>query len=370
MESATPPQADDRELVLAFQDGCEDAYEAIYRRHEGRVRGVCARLLRQPDDVAEATQETFLRAYQALGRFNGRYELGAWLSRVATNVCIDQLRARSRHRALVLVPWVDRDIPDSSAAPEELVTGSDPRVTEAIARIRPLHARALELRALHGLSHHEMAERLSMSPAQVKSLLHRARRSFRRSFERAGNWMVAPIVGVRNLVRRRHAAGSDSFAVVTGPAGNTLAEGAMKSVVLAAIALTSVPHLVPETPRSPQRIVTANVPSGSDALPSDGLVTGPLRGEMTARSEGPAGPSAGSLIPDVTLVGHLGHVVEDSAPARPPRPGDPPEGNDPNEPPLPTVPTSSEAHESVEKVEQAVDEVVDALPSRDGRANL
>ena len=144
--------ADDRDLVLAFQNGCPEAYEAIYRRHEARVRATCGRVLGRQDDAQEAVQETFLRAYQALGRFNGQYQLGAWLSRIATNVCLDQLRSQSRRSPLALVPSFSSEIADPSPEPEEIVTGRDPRVHRAIENIQPLHARALKLRAIHGLS--------------------------------------------------------------------------------------------------------------------------------------------------------------------------------------------------------------------------
>src|SRR5919106_4201289 len=87
---------EERELADAFKRGDEDAYTAIYERYFPRVLSVCRRMLGNPDDAQEAAQEAFLRIYQGLPRFNGRYRLGAWAVRIATNVCLDQLRARSR----------------------------------------------------------------------------------------------------------------------------------------------------------------------------------------------------------------------------------------------------------------------------------
>jgi RNA polymerase sigma-70 factor (ECF subfamily) len=55
-------------------------------------------MLGNPDDAKDAEQETFLRTYKALARFNGRYRVGAWITRIATNVCLDHLRARARWR--------------------------------------------------------------------------------------------------------------------------------------------------------------------------------------------------------------------------------------------------------------------------------
>src|SRR5918995_4100074 len=91
---------EDKALALAFKEGYDGAYQAIYDRFSIRVHSVCRRMLGDRDDAAEASQETFLRVYQALPRFNGRYQMGAWVTRIATNVCLDQLRSRNRKPAI------------------------------------------------------------------------------------------------------------------------------------------------------------------------------------------------------------------------------------------------------------------------------
>lgn len=354
---AEQPQSDDRDLVLAFQNGSPGAYDAIYRRHGERVRGVCSRLLRNPHDAEEAVQETFLRAYQALGRFNGRYELGAWLGRIATNVCVDHLRSRSRHGPLALVPWMDHNIPDGDAPPDELIAGSDPRVDQAIETIRPLHATALRLRALHGLSHREMAGRLAMSPDQVKALLHRARRSFRRAFDRAGNWALGPFVGLSHLLSRarRSAASGESMAILGGPAGGAVAERMMAGALVVAIVFTGSqsPLLVPEpSPDGPD--VVSHVPREPDLERVQDLVGGTLRVELAAEQHAPEFEIA---LHEIDLVPRLRSTVEGAAAARPNGGEQPPEGEGGEGPALPTVPTSSEAHEVVEEIQQTVPDV-------------
>ena len=92
---------EDRDLVIAFKAGDPDAYDEMYRRYSARVGGVCRRMLTNREDAQEAVQETFLKAYLALPEFNGNYRLGAWLGRIASNVCVDQLRARARSASLV-----------------------------------------------------------------------------------------------------------------------------------------------------------------------------------------------------------------------------------------------------------------------------
>src|SRR5688500_9712162 len=134
--------ASDRDLVVAFQQGRQDAYAEIYRLYAPRIRRVCSRMLKNPQDVEEATQEAFLKAYQALGRFNGQYQLGAWLSRIASNVCLDHIRARSRSAVQVTLSD-EHEAAGTERGPEDIVVGGHPRVQEAIAEIQPLHAQAL-----------------------------------------------------------------------------------------------------------------------------------------------------------------------------------------------------------------------------------
>src|SRR5688572_32554529 len=86
----------ERALVLSFQSGDPGAYNSIDESCRPAAERICRRLLVNPADVEEAVQETMVRAYQGLPRFNGSYALTAWVARIATNVCLDTLRARSR----------------------------------------------------------------------------------------------------------------------------------------------------------------------------------------------------------------------------------------------------------------------------------
>lgn len=192
----------DRELVIAFQRGDLDAYTEIYRRHRARVWAICRRLLHDSQDAEEATQETFLRSYRALARFNGNYQLGAWLARIATNICVDQIRGRARGPRVE--PTEELPASDDGSRTDVLVT-EQIQLSKTLAEIQPLHAEALVMRAVGGLSHQEMAGALSMSTQQVKSLLHRARMSFRRAWQEASVFALAPLATLRDLVARaRH----------------------------------------------------------------------------------------------------------------------------------------------------------------------
>jgi RNA polymerase sigma factor (sigma-70 family) len=190
----------DRELVLAFQSAHPDAYDEIFRRHSERVRRVCSKMLRDPHDAEEATQETFLRGYKALGRFNGRYQLGAWLARIATNVCLDEIRKSRTH--VSSAPMGEAEDHEVITAPTSELVVERTEVARSMGEIAPLHARALMLQAVEGLSHKEMAGELEMTAPQVKSLLHRARRSFRAAWQEASGWVIAPTFAFRSLMSR------------------------------------------------------------------------------------------------------------------------------------------------------------------------
>ena len=187
LASADLESVDDRELTLAFKRGDAGAYEAIYARHSGRVHNVCKRMLRRPEEAQEAAQETFLRMYRALPKFNGKYQLGAWITRIATNVCLDQLRSQGRH-PVDLTPFdelelVARDAVDG-VEPEAIYLRSNEgwRVRRVLDSLPPLHKAAIVLRDFEGLSYEEVAQALGISDAQTKALIHRARQGFKRSW--------------------------------------------------------------------------------------------------------------------------------------------------------------------------------------------
>ena len=235
----TPEQGSDRALVIAFKGGDEEAYELIFKRYHARVHGICRRMLGTAADADEATQETFLKAYQALPRFNGNFYLGAWLSRIAANVCVDHIRSKARTN-LVALPE-DRDDLITERSPEEIVVGEYPRLENAIRDIQPLHASALALRTLEGLSHEEIAGHLRMTPPQVKALLHRARNSLRKAWDKAEGWAWAPLLGLRSVVDERTTADAGRLASVSPSAAPFLMERVAASAMIVAAALTGLP---------------------------------------------------------------------------------------------------------------------------------
>jgi RNA polymerase sigma-70 factor (ECF subfamily) len=195
---------DERALVLAFQRGNRTVYAQIYAHYRPRVEVLCRRMLLNHHEAEEAAQETFLRVYQALGRFNGRYQLGAWIARIATNVCLDNLRARTRHP----VEQATLEVVDAHTHATEAVDGPETtlirrsegrRVRKVLSSLPPLHRAAIVLRDFEGLSYDEIAGVLGITDSQVKALLHRARKGFKRSWSS----LASIFVPVRLIQRLR-----------------------------------------------------------------------------------------------------------------------------------------------------------------------
>ena len=231
MEPHLGEESDDKKLVLSFKAGQSSAYKEIYERYEARVRGVCKRMLQCPEDAEEAAQETFLRVYQGLGRFNGRYQLGAWVCRIATNVCLDMIRAKKRRPAdprNVEDLEHEAEVPQGEGDPEwsALRRHNAETVRSTLESLPDMHRTAIVLRDFDGLSYLDIASKLSITEKQTKALLHRARKNFRKSWTGgtiAGLFLPGRLLSkLRRMPRLEEAGGRAPAAVsdVVGSMGN------------------------------------------------------------------------------------------------------------------------------------------------------
>ncbi|MCA9711583.1 MAG: RNA polymerase subunit sigma-70, partial [Myxococcales bacterium] len=172
----------------------------VLEPHRPALTGHCYRMLGSAVDADEAVQETMLRAWRGYERFDGRSAVGTWLFRIATNVCIDQLRSRTRRELptamgpvgtvsdeLVAKPrthWLE-PVPDARALPVEAGPDEQAQLRQSlrlafVAALQHLPARqraALLLKDVLGFSTAEIAETLETSSASINSALQRARRT-------------------------------------------------------------------------------------------------------------------------------------------------------------------------------------------------
>lgn len=175
MRDPFPQELTDAEIVRGIRNGDARAFDELHDRFAPLVRRACARILIRPEDVDDATQEVFLRAYVALRTETRHIVLAAWLKTLARNIAIDSYRRDSRLR-MRTAESVD-DGADELTPETVLIGGGPARLDEVMHRLPDQYATALRMRALEDLSHKELASLLGSTPARVKALLHRARRA-------------------------------------------------------------------------------------------------------------------------------------------------------------------------------------------------
>ena len=178
--------ASDAVLIARAQAGDHAAFESIFNQYQTAIYNYIYRLMGSAEDAYDLTQDTFLKAYLALAKTSDDLRVGAWLYRIATNVCLDELR----HRKLVKwQPWeafisvfhpsqVAKDSPVKDTIDRE----DSEEVQLILAKLHPKYRLCLILREYHDLSYDEIADCLTTTRAAVKSLLFRAREEFRQIY--------------------------------------------------------------------------------------------------------------------------------------------------------------------------------------------
>jgi RNA polymerase sigma factor (sigma-70 family) len=166
----------DAGLAERFRDGDEDAVRAIYREYGRLVFSVVYRALGDRDLAEEATQQTFVQAWRAAGTFDPTRELGPWLATIGRRVAIDIHRRESR-REHDHIDDVSASEPALVAAPPDVDRAFDGwELRSAIDELPPDERELVELQHLHGLTHTEIAARISVPVGTVKSRSFRAHR--------------------------------------------------------------------------------------------------------------------------------------------------------------------------------------------------
>jgi RNA polymerase sigma-70 factor (ECF subfamily) len=167
--------ADDLELAAAAAAGDRRALEALLDRHADRVHAICRRIVTNPEDALDATQEALIAITRGIRRFDGRSAFTTWLYRVATNAALDELRRLGRRP-------VPRDVPIDATTPSG-ADAVDARldVDRALAEVPEEFRTAVVLRDLADLDYPEIAGVLGVPVGTVKSRIARGRRALKRA---------------------------------------------------------------------------------------------------------------------------------------------------------------------------------------------
>ncbi len=183
------PQTDAAVVALA-RDGDSDAFRTLVERHSRAVYRIAHRMTGTPQDAEDVVQETFLKAYRQLSRFESRAVFSTWLHRIAVNCSIDVIRSRPRretvHRASDLDQLGgDEHLHTTQASPERLMLSTEvqDRVTAAMSSLSPMERAAFVLRHFEGQSIDEISRALGLKTNATKHSVFRAVKKMRIALE-------------------------------------------------------------------------------------------------------------------------------------------------------------------------------------------
>ena len=174
------------------QDGDESAFAEMVRRYSPRVFSVASRFFRQRSLVEEAAQEVFLKAFTQLGSFEGRGSLEGWLTRIATNTCLNMVRGAKRRPEFTVSDltedeqsWLDHQPIDRSErmSVENNLVATD-LADRLLSVLSPEDQQALLMIDGEKASIKEVAEATGWSESKVKVRAFRARRKVREAMEK------------------------------------------------------------------------------------------------------------------------------------------------------------------------------------------
>lgn len=169
--------AGDSQLAVRARQGDAAAFEGLVASHQGPIFRLCWSLLGDRTDAEDAAQETFVRAWQSLSRFDTRRSFGPWLRGIAANVCLQALRRRGAH-ARRQTSLEERPI-DPPAPEEPESSALADRAVEALRALDETYRLPLTLFYLGDASVADVAAALGVSEGAVRVRLHRGREKLR-----------------------------------------------------------------------------------------------------------------------------------------------------------------------------------------------
>ncbi len=182
----------DTNLVKLARNGDRQAFQELVERYQRKVFGLCYGMVRNKDDAMDMVQETFVKVFKNLERFEGNSSFYTWTYRIATNVCIDFLRKAKRARTVDYDDGIRRDdsvddggmlLPSRLGLNPAKVYGRRElleKIENALEQLSPAHRQAILLREVQGLSYQEMADVMEISIGTVMSRLHHARKNMQK----------------------------------------------------------------------------------------------------------------------------------------------------------------------------------------------
>lgn len=174
---------DENAWVLQAQRGSDEAFTQLVETYQKPVFNLCYRMLGEPEAAEDAAQETFLRAYQNLHRYDNSRSFGTWILSIAAHYCIDRLR--KRRFSVLSIDEEDEDgltleIPDPASPDPEAESAKQEdrdRLHLLLKDLDETDRAAVVMRYWYDYSEVEIAQSLHLTVSAVKSRLHRSRRA-------------------------------------------------------------------------------------------------------------------------------------------------------------------------------------------------
>ncbi len=184
------------QLIAEAKAGNKEAFSELVEKYQKPVFSVCYRMLGTPTAAEDAAQEAFIRAYQALDRYDPERSFATWILSIASNYSIDQLRKKK-----VTILSMDSDKhawlapPDPGPSPEKVALDKEKNalVQAILADLTETDRAAVILQYWHDYSYKEIAETLDLSSSAVKSRLFRARKLM------AEKWQEMQLISAPNV---------------------------------------------------------------------------------------------------------------------------------------------------------------------------
>ena len=183
--------ATDQEIVVLAREGREAAYRELIRRYERPVFSLILRMVRDRQLAEDLSQETFIKALNAIGSYRPEFKFSSWIFKIANNAAIDHLRRREVDtlsldgapnatsqddiEATALQVGDKGETPLAELEARELGTA----IERAIGQLRPEYRSCILLRHVEGLAYEEIAQLLDLPLGTVKTYIHRARHELR-----------------------------------------------------------------------------------------------------------------------------------------------------------------------------------------------
>ncbi|ANC75491.1 RNA polymerase sigma factor SigW [Fictibacillus nanhaiensis] len=178
-------------MVTQVKKGDQEAFEGIVDLFKDKIYRHCFRMVGNGHEAEDLAQETFLRAYRNIGKYNSEYKFSTWIFRIATNLCIDRLRKKKPDY------YLDAEVPGTDGAtmysqlsseeplPEEVVTENEEwnELQAEIMKLPEKYRTAILLKYVEDLSLEEISKIMDIPVPTVKTRIHRGREALKKVFQ-------------------------------------------------------------------------------------------------------------------------------------------------------------------------------------------